>query len=307
MLRIAHLSDLHVLAPAGVQLRRILFSKRVTGYVNLLAQRGRVYRPERLLPILTEAARRSDHLVITGDITNLSLEGEYEEARSLLDRVARSVEVTVVPGNHDIYLPSVRRERRFPHHFARFMRSDLPDLALDLPAGRFPFVKLRGAAAIIGLSSAVPRPPFVSAGILGQKQLGALAHVLAHPEVARRTPVLLVHHSPFDDRFRLAQLRGGLVDAPALRKALSSVQRGLLLYGHLHRRRWRRLPTAAGSLDAVCSTAAALDHPSDRARAGFNLYAIGDDGSVRSIESLLYEPADGSFQTIALDGEGAGR
>ncbi|HET9450478.1 MAG TPA: metallophosphoesterase, partial [Aggregicoccus sp.] len=94
MLRIAHVSDLHVLAPAGVELRRVLFNKRVTGYANMLSKRGRVYRQEHLLAVMAEAASQADQLVVTGDITNLSLEGEYEEALRLLVEAAGSAEVT---------------------------------------------------------------------------------------------------------------------------------------------------------------------------------------------------------------------
>ncbi|MDQ3263998.1 MAG: metallophosphoesterase [Myxococcota bacterium] len=296
MFRLAHVSDLHVLAPAGVQLRRVLFNKRVTGYANLLTQRARVYRQERLVAVLAEAARQSDHLVVTGDITNLSLEGEYEEARRLLDEVTRQVEVSVIPGNHDIYLPATLRQRRFPHHFASFMRSDLPHLALALPAGHFPFVKLRGPVAIIGLSSAVPRPPFVSAGYLGKAQLEALGRVLAHPEVTRRLPVVLVHHSPFDSRLRLEQLRGGLVDAPALRQTLAPLSRGLVLYGHLHVRSHRPL----GRLDAICASAAALEHPDDRVRSGLNLYPVDEAGAVGALHARVLDPARERFEQFEL-------
>jgi len=298
--RIAHVSDLHVLAPSGFELRRILFNKRITGYANLVTKRARVYRRDYLLSVLAAAAADADHLVVTGDITNLSLEREYEEAVRLLEDAARSTEVTVVPGNHDIYLPSIHRERRFPHHFGGFMESDLPALALDLPAGYFPCVKLRGPAAIIGLTSAVPRPPFVSAGYVGAEQLAALAEVLQHPEVSRRTPVVLIHHSPFDSRFRLEQLRGGLVDASALRAELEPLARGLVLYGHLHIRRHARLATAAGALDVVCATAAALDHADDRIRAGFNLYELGDDGTIGSIEARVLDPSASAFRRQVL-------
>jgi hypothetical protein len=180
------------------------------------------------------------------------------------------------------------------------MQSDLPALGLDLPAGRFPFVKLRGPIALIGLSSAVPRPPFVSAGYVGRHQLAELARVLAHPEVARRTPVVLIHHSPFDQRFRLAQLRGGLVDAAALRRTLQPVARGLVLYGHLHLRSRDPLTTSAGSLDAICATAAALDHPDERVRAGFNLYEVDDDGGIGAVEAMVLDPSGQTFQRGAL-------
>ena len=65
----------------------MLFNKRMTGYANLLSKRGRVFRPEYLGAVLDAAAAEADHLVVTGDITNLSLEGEYEEAFRLLSEV----------------------------------------------------------------------------------------------------------------------------------------------------------------------------------------------------------------------------
>jgi len=295
-MRIAHVSDLHVLSPPGAEWRRMLLNKRVTGLATLLFRRARMYRAEYLAAVLDAAARRADHVVVTGDVTNLSLESEYGEARRLLDEVARVTEVTVVPGNHDIYLREIVRERRFPHHFGRFVESDLPDLALDLPAGRFPCVKLRGPAAFVALSSAVPRPPFVSAGHIGQRQLQALQTILSRPEVAARTPVFLIHHGPIDSRFRLEQLRSGLVDAKAFRRAVSRVARGLVLFGHLHVRRRSRLSTAAGALDVVCASGSSLDHPDDRIRAGFNLYTLDDRGAVASIEAWVLDPATLEFE-----------
>lgn len=300
MFRIAHVSDLHVLSVAGVEWRKILFNKRITGHANLVLRRGRVHRRAYLLAVLEAAAARADHVVVTGDITNLALESEYEEARALLEGMARSVEVTVVPGNHDIYLPSIHRQRRFPHHFGRFMQSDLPELAIDLPAGRYPCVKLRGPAAIIGLSSAVPRPPFIAAGYVGAEQLSALKTVLAHPEVARRTPVILIHHPPVDTRIRLAQLRDGLVDAASLRNALAPLGRGLVLFGHLHVRVRCVLRTASGALDVVAASGAALDHPDPSIRAGFNLYEIEDDGRIATIEAHVLAPSAGAMVRTSI-------
>ena len=291
MLRIGHVSDLHVLSPRGFEWRRVLFNKRVTGYANLVRQRGRVFRRQYLDAVL-RGVERADHVVVTGDITNLSLEREFEAARELLEGLASRTEVTVVPGNHDIYLPSIDRERRFLNHFRAFLRSDLPELACNLAAGLFPFVKLRGPAAIIALSSAVPRPPFVSSGRIGAAQIAALESILAHPEVVRRTPVLLLHPPPVDDRLRLLQLRDGLVDAARFRAALAPVAHGLVLFGHLHVRVHHRLVTATGALDAIAASGAGLDHPDPAVRAGFNMYTIDDDGRVSSIEAHVIA-ADG--------------
>jgi len=159
-------------------------------------------------------------------------------------------------------------------------------------------VKLRGPVALIGLSSAVPRPPFVSAGYIGHAQLAAFARVLAHPEVVRRTPVVLVHHSPFDAPLRLEQLRGGLVDAAGLRRALSTAPRGLLLYGHLHVR--SRSPLSAAGWQAVAASAAPLDHPSEHVRAGYNFVEIDNEGVLRTLESRVLRPDTGHFESVTL-------
>jgi len=299
-LRIAHLSDTHVLSPSGVEWRRLLFNKRITGHANLVLRRGRVYRREYLEVVVAAAATQADHVVVTGDITNLALESEFDEALALFSELARRVEVTVVPGNHDIYLPSIHRERRFPHHFGSFLQSDLPQYAIDLPAGRFPCVKLRGPTAIIALSSAVPRPPFVSAGYLGEAQLDALAALLDHPEVSRRLPVVLVHHPPVDSGLRIARLRDGLVDAAALRRTLGGLDRGIVLFGHIHLRTRCRLRTATGSLDVIAASGAALDHPSGAVRAGFNLYEIDDDGRIASVEAHVVDASGRSLQRVAI-------
>ena len=300
MLRIAHISDPHILSPRGAEWRQMLLNKRITGYANLVLRRGRVHRREYLLAVMQAAAQRADHVVVTGDITNLALESEFHEAQSLLRSLARSLEVTVVPGNHDIYLRSTHRKRRFPHHFAEFLRSDLPELATHSPAGPFPCVKLRGPVAIIGMSSAVPRPPFIAAGYVGREQLDALDRVLAHPEVGRRTPVILIHHPVLDSRSRWRQLRDGLVDAAALRAHLMRVDRGLVLFGHIHIRLRRALQTNHGKLDVVSASGAALDHPDRAVRAGFNVYEIGDDGAIGSIEAYALDESGQSMQSATI-------
>ena len=300
-MRIVHVSDPHVLSRTAAHWRSIIFNKRLTGFANLLLKRGRVHRREYLLAVMTAATANCDHLVVTGDLTNLALDHEYEEAVALFTDAARRTEVTVVPGNHDIYLPSTHDTRRFPHHFGKFFASDLPELACDLRAGSFPCVKLRGAIALVALTSAVPRPPFISAGFVGHEQLEALQRVLEHPAVRQRLPVILIHHPPVDTRSRLVQFKDGLVDAAALRTTLAPVPRGLVLYGHLHIREHRTITTTNGRLDAVAASGAALDHPDASVRAGFNVYDIDETGTLQSIEAHVLDPVRGGFERRPID------
>lgn len=285
-MRIAHLSDLHV--AAAVELGRI-WNKRLTGYANLVLRRGRAHRLE-LLEAVAEGVARSgaDHVIISGDLTNLALEAEFELARGFLQRHLQlpASEVSIVPGNHDVYTRGAWRAGRFARYFAPNATSDLPEIGVELPVGRFPFVRLRGPMAIIGLCSAVPRPPFVASGRLGEAQLDALRRALAHPEVTARTPVVVLHHSPFDRPTALRQFQEGLKDAAALRAVVQSAKAGAVVFGHFHRRQRRWL--GAGP-EAFQATSASLAHDDPDRAAGFNLYRFGAGGGLESAEAWVVD------------------
>jgi hypothetical protein len=59
LFRIAHVFDTHVLSPSGVEWRRVLFNKRITGLVNLVLHRARAYRREYLDAVVSVPPCRS--------------------------------------------------------------------------------------------------------------------------------------------------------------------------------------------------------------------------------------------------------
>jgi 3',5'-cyclic AMP phosphodiesterase CpdA len=299
--RIAHLSDLHLLSLEGAVPYR-LFNKRITGYMNLRFHRKSVHKPFAVRAAAREIRRLGiDHVVITGDVSNLALENEFALVRRFLaeDLGLPPERVSLVPGNHDAYTGGAHRSRRFATTFAEYLRSDLPDLT---PPGEvFPFVHLRGPAAIIGLSTAVPRPPLVASGVIGAPQLRALERILAHPEVVSRTVVILQHHPIHNPSSLAKRTLEGLADAEAEAKLLRKLQRGLVLHGHLHRRIHRKLTTDRGHLDAVGATSASLLHESDERMAGFNVYEVDPaDGQVRSIASHRLHGDAEQFREVAI-------
>lgn len=281
-MRIAHLSDLPLLDLEGAVPFRLL-NKRLTGYLNLQLRRKSVHKPQAAIAVAKAIrAMDVDHVVITGDVSNLALEREFEKVRRFVedDLGFTDDRVSIVPGNHDAYTGGAHRSRRFDRTFARYLRSDVP----VAEEGAFPFVKLRGPAAIIGLSTAKPRPPFVASGALGGAQVDALRRALAHPEVQRRTVVVLQHH-PWHNKGRLHWILEGLWDHVAEADALRHLDRGLLLHGHQHRRVHREVPTDRGHIDALGATSASLLHASDERMAGFNVYEVRDDGTLGTFES----------------------
>ncbi|WP_437581244.1 metallophosphoesterase family protein [Sorangium sp. So ce887] len=311
-MRIAHLSDLHLLSLEGAIPFRLL-NKRLTGYINLRFRRRAIHKPHAVHAAAKEIRRLDvDHVVITGDVSNLALEREFVLVRDFLQRDLGFPpdRVSIVPGNHDAYTKGAHRSQRFSQYFAPYLRSDLP---LDAPAGRddvepgsdggssaFPFVHLRGPVAIIGLSTAWPRPPLVASGRIGPVQLRALERVLSHPEVRRRTPIVLQHHPFHNPASRTKTLLEGLGDAAAEGRLLRQVSRGLLLHGHLHRRIHRKLHTERGHIDAVGAASASLLHESDERMAGFNVYEVDDAGAIRGITSLRFVPGQEAFREVPV-------
>jgi 3',5'-cyclic AMP phosphodiesterase CpdA len=273
-----------------------LFNKRLTGYANLRLRRGHRHKPE---PVRAAArAMREldvDHVVITGDVSNLALEREFDRVRDLLvDELGMTPDrVSLVPGNHDVYTSGSVRARRFASWFSHYMKCDLPEITGD---HGFPFVHLRGPVAIVGLSTAVSRPPFVASGKLGREQLARLAKIVDHPEVKRRTLIVLQHHPIHNPVSWPKTLLEGLWDAAAEARVLSRVAHGLVLHGHLHRRMSRPLTTEKGVMHAVGATSASMLHDDEHRMAGFNLYEIDDTaGGVTGVEARRFDPKSGGF------------
>jgi 3',5'-cyclic AMP phosphodiesterase CpdA len=300
-MKIAHFSDLHLLSLESVPLHRF-FNKRATGYANLKLKRGSIHRAAYVRAIAREVTRLGvDHVVVTGDLTNLALEPEFELAREVLEKDLgfRPRDVTIVPGNHDVYTRGSRATKRFATYFADYLVSDLPDLSVDIGVGRFPVVKLRGPAAIIGLSSAVPRLPFVAAGRLGKAQLDALRRILLHPEVVRRTPLLALHHPPHNPRSKLRSALEGLHDAAMLWTTTRELPTLVMLHGHLHKRARREDQNGESKAVTLGATSASLHHDSREKMAGFNVYEIAADGTLGDLEAHVLEPG-GRFEVRPL-------
>lgn len=300
-MRIAHLSDLHVLGDEPVSPLRY-FNKRITGYVNLRFRRHAVHKREVVRQLARELASHDvDHVVITGDFSNLALEGEMAAAVRLLeqDLGMTADQISVVPGNHDLYTGGSARSRRFARTFAPFIGSDLPDVAVDHPSGPFPYVRLRGAVALIGLSTALPRPPMMASGSVGRAQRRALEAILAHEEVAKRLPVVLMHHPPHNPVSKLRTFTNGLYDAAELREVLSRARNCLVLHGHLHERTHVTWASDRSELHSVGATSASLLHDHDDRMAGFNLYDLGPTGLHAPPRAIVHVP-DGPFVERAI-------
>src|SRR5580704_8534028 len=265
MFVLAHLSDLHMAAkPELAQ----LLNKRGLGYINW--QRGRKYfhRPEVLEAVTRDLKAQSfDHIAVTGDLVNLSLPDEYAAAAAWLAALGNGRDVTVVPGNHDVY---IREVEQMPADFwGDYMRGDD---GID----RFPFLRRHGDVALIALSTGVATGPFMATGRLGGRQLSRFAEILGQTRDAFR--VVLIHHPP---QSPLRRYLRRLIDAPALRRVLAEQGAELLLHGHDHRSSLVWLDGPNGTkipAVGVPSASAAAAH-GDEGAAAYHLFKI--DGGAK--------------------------
>ncbi|MEZ4392590.1 MAG: metallophosphoesterase [Polyangiales bacterium] len=302
-MRIAHLSDPHLLDLGGVPPWRLIFNKRLTGYANLRLKRGHAHRPAFVDAILDEVRGvHPDHVAITGDLTNLALEPEFERALRAVRALGRSPhDVSVVPGNHDVYTAGAQRASRFMKYFGEYASSDPGlDRSVQHPSGRFPFLRVRGVALIVGLSSAVSRLPLVASGWVGEAQLDALASALRDPALRDLTPVVLAHHPAINPESALRRAMRGLVDADALRDALLGRPDALSLHGHLHRSGRRTVEREGASLHVLGATSASLEHEDGDRAAAYNVYDLDERGRLRSASARVWDPSRKDFYDAPL-------
>ena len=79
-------------------------------------------------------------------------------------------------------------------------------MSADDGAVGFPYLRRRGPLALIGLSTAVPTPPFMATGRLGEAQLARLAETLVALAREKLFRVVLIHHPPVSEAKRHKRL-----------------------------------------------------------------------------------------------------
>lgn len=241
-MRIAHFSDLHLLSLDGARMLDFA-NKRWIGGLNLLTNRGRHYHSHIFEAMVADINDQGvDHIICTGDLTNLAFEQEFRFARERFDRLSLGPEqVTVLPGNHDTYV-AVGSDY-FRDIFAEYHAADADWRAADAgdePAGAssWPVVRVRGddtntRVALIGISTSRATPWFTAYGRVGDQQLERLATILADERLLGAMRIVALHHPPAGKAAR-NKVRG-LRDWRALGEVLGEHGAELVIHGHEHR------------------------------------------------------------------------
>ncbi len=286
-LRIAHFSDTHVLSLTGA--RPLDFAnKRATGAVNLAFNRAKQYRVEVFARLLEAIGRLDvDHTICTGDLVNLALPAEFERVRGMLAAQFAPDDLTVVPGNHDVYQRDAAREARFETAFGDYMPQAV---SRPVDGARYPVVRLLPGLAIVGLSTAVPTPAFMATGTVGPAQLKTAAQIFSSPELGDRFRLVMLHHPLLPDATRPLDPMRRLTDAPAAVDVLRAGRPDLVVHGHNHVFVRNRLPGTDVPLIQVAA--------GSRRKAGhmgeFNVYRLAE-GRLQAITRHIYDEGRDAF------------
>jgi 3',5'-cyclic AMP phosphodiesterase CpdA len=282
-MRLAHCSDLHLLSHDGARWLD-LANKRWIGAMNLLSNRSRHYHVEAFDDMIADLnALGIEHVLCTGDVTNLALRQEFVFARGKFDQLTRGPrDISVIPGNHDAYV--AEGVPLFAEMFGDLATSDPgwewtasepPEADDDL---HWPIVRIRGELALIGTSTSRQTPWFTAYGRLGDAQLARLKRVLVDPRLAGKVRVVAIHHPPAGKRAE-SRIRG-LRDHAAFAEVIAEAGADLIVHGHEHRDMTEALPGPTGPVPVRGVPSGTYLHNKPERTARYRIFEISDRGVV---------------------------
>lgn len=250
VVRLAHLSDIHITAPLSDWTGADWFNKRLAAWMNfrVLGRCHRFRHGERVLERLMQRLeeRRLDHVVFSGDATALGFPGEMRRAAELL-RVGQFPGLAV-PGNHDYCTAPAAASGDFERIFAPWQEGQRVDVAT------YPFAQKVGGVWLIAVNTATGnRWAWDAGGAAGEAQRQRLARLLEQLEGG---PRILVTHFPVCLASGKCERRShGLRDLPELVEVARGGGVSLWLHGHRHGGYWLPAPPLA-PFPIVCAGSA---------------------------------------------------
>lgn len=298
-MRLAHCSDLHLLSHDGARWLD-LANKRWIGAMNLLSSRSRHYHVAAFDHMVEDMnAQGIEHVLCTGDVTNLALEQEFKFARAKFDRLTNGPEhVTVIPGNHDAYI--AEGIAHFAQVFDEYHRTDAgwewtdADRDVDDPDDdlRWPIVRTRGEIAIIGVTTSRQTPWFTAYGRIGRGQLARLGKALADARLVGRIRIVAIHHPPAGKRAK-SKVRG-LRDHAGFAQVIANAGADLVVHGHEHQDLHELLPGPTGDIPVRGIASGTYEHNRPDRTARYRIFEIAN-GKIASDSVRVWSRTEGRF------------
>ena len=177
--------------------------------------------------IATAIRAGADHLVISGDLTEVGADAQFEAFASVLhDSGIPPENVTLVPGNHDAYTSGEawRRALEGPLRAYRGTAADREGKVVE-----------RGDIYFLPVDVSCPQPITRSAGELRPDAATALEARFRDPGLSNKALVVVQHHHPFAHERSTWQWMDGLRGSARLMDSLAKHSNVQVLHGHLHK------------------------------------------------------------------------
>jgi 3',5'-cyclic AMP phosphodiesterase CpdA len=279
MRRVAHLSDVHTLDPEHRRSSaRYRFATKAVSLGRPVDPRGRARKLTRGLA--AAKASGADHVVITGDLTEMGDATEFEYFANLLDD-ARMPDgsVTLVPGNHDAYTSEAAWRRALEGPLKRYADASAaePGKLVD-----------RGEVAFLPIDTSCFQSIARSGGLFTPDAARAVQERIDDPALRDKAIVLVMHHPPFEHHSNaLSAWIDGLRGCKHVLAMLARHPRVQILHGHMHR-----------VVDRIVDVGKGVAGVATRARI-FGAPAIVDDAE-DAPRVRLYDVRDGALESAGL-------
>lgn len=290
MFKLAHISDLH-LGPLPKVSALKLANKRITGFLNWKLKRQQNLDHGylgRLLEDLEQA--RPDHTVITGDLVNLALPEEIENAGLFLESMGSPENITAQFGNHDAYVPGALSKAM--HRWQAYARSDSSPLSSPTD---FPVLRIRDDVAIIACNSASATAPFFATGYFRKDQAARLEEVLKKTRDLCR--IVCIHHPPVR---KSTHWHKRLVGIGLFQRTLKQQGANLVLHGHTHLASTNQIDGPSGKIPVIGVPATGNSNARTKPLGRYNLFSISrsKNGFNISLDSRAYNSESGKVETV---------
>jgi 3',5'-cyclic-AMP phosphodiesterase len=168
----------------------------------------------------------ADRVVISGDLTEVGVPGEYESLAEVLHASSFAADqITLVPGNHDLYTS--------PGAWRWALEGPLSAFAATSAREPGPVIEYNDVC-ILPLDVTIHQPVTRSAGLIAQDALSAVAHRASDGSLSDRPLVVVQHHPPFVRTTNALHWIDGLIGAASLMALLDRFRHLFVLHGHLH-------------------------------------------------------------------------
>ncbi len=287
MIRLAHISDIHLTSGRLEWQLGDWFSKRLTSWFNhrFLGRARRFALADEIVAcLMAELVRREiDHVVFSGDATALGFESEIRGAAEALRVHDLPIPGLAIPGNHDYCTPTAASSGDFERHFMPWQQGR------RIGAHHYPFAQPVGPIWLIGINAATGnRWPWDAGGTVGAEQLDRLKSLLAQLDPGLR--ILVLHFPICLSSGRREPFYHGLQDLDALLDVANAGGVNLWLHGHRHSAYHFQMPPGA-SFPVICSGTATQNE-----LWSYGEYAI-DDNALNAVRRA-YDPAGKCFRDV---------